>query len=154
MAATKLESFQTYKDLRREISLLTARTKGLERERKHLLRMMHVNAPKDPGAVSYDQERVTSSFHVPSLVEIVPRLNEIKESLGYLYDILHIKEQTKREMEKTISTFEGLDYKVANLRMQGMSLTEIADKLGYSDDYIRKVSSRLKKAHFRHKILI
>ncbi|MNI86465.1 hypothetical protein D3C73_1435630 [compost metagenome] len=54
-------------------------------------------------------------------------------------------------MENNLNKFEGLEYQVAYMRdIQGLPLYKIAEQLGYSYDWIRKVSSRI-KAQRRHK---
>jgi hypothetical protein len=142
-----------YYDLCGEIDLLHVRIKDLERERKHLLKMMHANAPKMPGAIDYSKEKVQSSFVVVPLNEIVERIKEIDGTVLSLHDLYRDKEQTRKKMEEKLSEYEGIDYKVAYLRMQGKSLFEISLELDYSYDWIRKVNSRIKKAHGRHKTI-
>ncbi|GGE47747.1 hypothetical protein GCM10011391_28150 [Pullulanibacillus camelliae] len=139
----------TYMDLCREIDILDIRISSLEREREHLRRMMFANAPSGASTVDYSKERVSSSYEPFPLNEIVSRINGIDKSLEPLYKVMNEKELAKRQMEEKISEFEGLDYKVAYLRMQGKSLIEIADELGYSYDWIKKVSSRINKGTFK-----
>ena len=135
-------STHTYTDLCREIDILDIRITSLEKEREQMRRMMFANAPKGVSAIDYSTERVQSSFSPLPLNEIVERINQIDKALSPLYEIKRIKEQAKMDMEQTISAMEGLDYKVAYLRMQGLTLIEIADELGYSYNWIKKVSSR------------
>ena len=52
-------------------------------------------------------------------------------------------------MKEKIKKLEGIDYKVVYLRdIEGKSLVEIADELGYSYDYIKEISARNKKTHY------
>ncbi|MBU5214938.1 hypothetical protein [Heyndrickxia oleronia] len=148
----------TYLDLCKEIDILDIRISSLEREREHLRRMMFANAPSGVRTIDYSSERVSSSFSPMPFDEIYSRVKDIDKTLEPLYKIMDEKQDAKRKMEVKISEFEGIDYKVAFMRMQGKSLIEIADELGYSYDWIRKVSSRLnkstlKKAHEEHKNL-
>lgn len=140
----KMESVDTYKDLCGEISITHERIRDLERELAHWRKLMFANAPKGAGSVDYQQERVTSSRHVPTLDEIMPRMNKVIDLLGAQYEILDSKEKTKRKIEETLNEFEGLEYKVAYMKSQGKSLKVIAIELGYSYDYMKKVSARVK----------
>lgn len=147
----KTEGIQIYKDLCGEINILDERISDLERELRHLFKLMSVNEPKMPGAIDYTLDRVTNSRYVPSLDDLIPRVNEINKMLERLYEVSKAKERTKSKIEKTLSEFEGLEYKVAYMRTQGKSLKVIAVELGYSYDYIREVSSRTNNPHNTHR---
>jgi len=80
-------------------------------------------------------------------------MKEICDQVEVYSQILDEKEKTRKAIEARMSEFEGLEAKVAYMRdVQGMTLIEIAAHLGYSYDWIRKLSSRTrrkgtKKAH-------
>jgi archaellum component FlaC len=137
----------TYNDLVTEIEILETRIKDMERERNFLLKNMYANAPKFAGVVDYSKDRVSGGQLPLSLDKIVERLNKIDDNLTLLTEQLRGKKDAKQKIEKMLGELEGLDYKVAYMRdVLNMTLHEIADKLGYSHDHIRRVSSRVKKA--------
>lgn len=142
----------TYNDLVTEIEILDIRIKDIERERDFLRKSMYDNAPKLINAIDYAKDRVQSGYVPLSLDRIMERLNKIDDYLMLLYEQLRVKQDAKHRIEKVLGEFEGLEYKVAYMRdVLNMRLTEIADKLGYSYDWIRQVSSRIKKTQRQHK---
>lgn len=127
-------SIATYKDLCCEIEILQERIRDLEQELRDLRRQMFANAPTMSSATNYTQGKVTNSRHVPTLNEVVLQMNEIYSKLGPLHENLNARIRTKKNMENTLNQFGGLEYKVIRLRMQGLTLGEIAGGLGYSYD--------------------
>lgn len=62
--------------------------------------------------------------------------------------LLEEKESTRKEIEQRMNEFEGLEYKVAYMRnAKGMTLPEIAADLGYSYDWIKRISMRIRKQY-------
>jgi DNA repair ATPase RecN len=142
----------SYKDLATETDILETRIRDMEREREFLRRSMYANAPVFNGVVDYSKDSVQNGYVPMSLDRILERLNKIDDSISMVQEVLKAKKDALRQVQTMIEKFEGLEYKVAYMRdMEGMRLQEIADKLGYSYDWIRKISSRIKKAHKRHK---
>jgi hypothetical protein len=143
---------QSYFDLCDEILVLEIRIQDLEREKKFLRKGMYSNAPKGAATVDYSAERVTGGQVPLTLDKILERLNKIDDQIILNKEVLNAKHDARKKIEDIISKFDGLDYQVAYMRdVKRMRLQEIADELGYSYDWIRKVSSRIKKAHSRHK---
>lgn len=102
--------------------------------------------------MDFTQERVTGDKPHLTLDRIVDRLNKIDDNIKPLEDMANIKKNAKNQIEKVMSEFEGLEYKVAYLRdIKGLPLDAIADELGYSYDWIRKISSRIKRSRERVK---
>jgi hypothetical protein len=57
--------------------------------------------------------------------------------------MLEHKQLTKRSIEQKMNEFDGLEYQVAYRRdVLRQSLDKIADDLGYSYNWIAKISSR------------
>lgn len=135
-----------YNDLIVKIELYEEQIKSMEKEREFLRRSMYDNSPKFKGVVNYEGERVTGGIVPLSLDVIIKRLNKIDDSLDMLYRLLNEMKDSKKRIESMMSELEGLEYKVAYMRdVQRMRLQEIADKLGYSHEHIRRISSRIKK---------
>ncbi|MCM3141673.1 Atg14 domain-containing protein [Brevibacillus sp. MER 51] len=153
-----MENFDhTYNELIMEIDVLETRIKDLVTERRFLLKSMDANAPKGMGAVDYSRDRVQSNFVPFPLERIIERMNKIDETIEQLREQLKAKRETLRQLDSLLSQMDGLEYKVAFMRDKlNMKLHEIAEKLGYSHDHIRRISSRMKKmphrCHIQHKI--
>lgn len=144
----------TYKDLVIEIDILEIRIDDLAREREYLIHAMYHNAPKFNGVVDYSKDNVQNGFVPMSLDRILERLEDINNAIDFQQEMLNKKKDTLRKIEHLLDKLEGLDYEVAYMRdMQGMSLQQIADKLGYSYNWVSKISSKIKKAKRRQENL-
>ena len=56
---------------------------------------------------------------------------------------LNAYQEIEKEIRENVEKLDGLHHKIAKLRfIDGMTYQEIADKLGYSYGYIRKVVSQ------------
>lgn len=143
---------ESYNDLLAEIDMLEIRIKDMERERDFLRKSMYANAPKFKGVVDYSKEQTTGGLLPMSLDKIVDRLMKIDYSLEMHYEITKVKKDAKKKIDESLNELEGLEYKVAYLRdVKKMRLHEIASELGYSEDHIRRVSSKVKKPQRCHK---
>ena len=71
------------------------------------------------------------------------------ESHIYLHkEAIANMEKSKKKIEEEIKKLEGLDKKVVYMRdIEGKTLKEIADELGYSEIYIKKISARNKRVY-------
>lgn len=94
------------------------------------------------GAVNYDEEKVSHNFALMPFDRAWEHICKLDEKLETLNKVMADKELVKKQMEQKISSFEGIDYMVAYWRLQGLTLAEIADKLGYSYGWIKKISAR------------
>jgi hypothetical protein len=130
--ATELLPLRMYHDLCGEIDCLYLRIHQLEIERKYYWKM-GTNPHKAP--MPFDRA--------------LKKIYKIDAVLNPLYKILDDKEYVKARLEKSISELEGIDYKVACLQMRGKSLLEISDELGYSYDWMKRVSSRVSNQVYR-----
>lgn len=143
--AKKKSTIKSYHDLLKDIEIYTLMIADLKNEHRKLIRAMDVTKPGEIKATDYSKERVqTSTLHI-ALDQIVDRVNEINTLLISLEDILNNKLITKSIIEQKISEYERLEYKVAYRRdIEGKSLIEIADELGYTYQYIKEISKKTK----------
>jgi hypothetical protein len=129
---TKLLPLELYHDLCKEIDCLFLRIGQLETERDYYWNM--------------------GTHPIKAMMPLDRSLDEmyrVDDVLIPLNQIMNDKEQTKREIEKKMSEFNGIEYKVAYRRLQGYSLIEIADELGYSYVWIKKVNAKISNRLFR-----
>jgi DNA-directed RNA polymerase specialized sigma subunit len=142
----ELSFTQSYNDLCQEIDALEIRMFDLETERKFLQKNMYANAPKYNGVVDYAKDNVMGGPVALSLDKILERMNRIDDNLNTLSQVLNAKKDAKRRIEQMINSLDGLEYKVAYMRdIEGLRLHEIAGKLGYSYDHVRRISSKMRK---------
>lgn len=121
---------QSYHDICKEIDILEVRIRDLEREYKFWYKSCF-------GKDAWQQFPLDICLN---------RMKEICDLVETYVTILDEKEKTRKEIEEHMSEFEGIEYKVAYLRdVKGMTLPEVAADLGYSYDWIKKLSARTRR---------
>lgn len=116
-----------YSDILREIDIIKEQLKTINKaiERWYF-----------GGSLSDKYGANTTIFQVDKLVK----------SRNELYDRLEMLERSKERIEKLMQEFDGLEYKIAYLRIvENMTHKEVADELGYSEQYIRRLWMNMKK---------
>lgn len=110
----------TYQDLLREIEIYENRLEDLYRE-DYALRRIEYN-------------RIDLDVYVE-------RKHKLNNEAAILQSIIEDKKETQRQILEKINKLEGLEYKIVYKRfIEGKTLNEIADELGYSYGYIRNLS--------------
>lgn len=135
-----MDFVETYNDITKEIEILELRLMDLEDELKEARKLCFSGQlPSDPLPV-----------HVP-LDKALEHYDAVVRKIGETSNRLSAKKLIRQKIEANIKDFHGIEYQVAYMRdVEGLPLYKIAEKLGYSYDWIRKVSSRI-KAQRRHK---
>lgn len=130
-----MDFVRTYYDVTKEIEILELRLADLEDNLKHARKVLF-----DGKLPSGDQ-----TVYMP-LDKALKQYDAIVEDIRETSDRLTKKKMIRERMEDQIRSFKGLEYQVAYLRdIERMTLKAIAKELKYSEDYIKKVSSRIKK---------
>lgn len=120
----------TYNDLCKEIEILELRASDLE---------FQMNTARKICFRGY----ITDQYSRIPLDRALTSYDDVKEELLSVVAILEHKLQTKRQIEQKMSEFDGLEYQVAFRRdVLRQPLDKIADDLGYSYNWILKISSR------------
>lgn len=137
----------SYKDLVTEIEILETRLREMEREREFLRKSMYDNAPRFNPVLDYSKDMVQNGYVPMSLDKILERLNKIDDSIAMVLEVLKAKKDALTKIEIMLEKLEGLEYRVAYMRdIKKMRLFDIAKELGYSHDWIKRISSRIKKS--------
>ena len=141
------DGLETYKDLCKEIDILTIRKDELSAELAILNRRMMSTGPKTKLVASYTGMPGGGSTEEQWEVYGVAQVyKSVLESLEDASAILAVKLDAKKRIECTMEEFECLEHKVAYMRdIERMPIAKIAAKLGYSYDWIAKVSSKVKR---------
>lgn len=126
----------SYFDLCKEIEILDLRADDLEKEARVALRTVWTGEPP----------RDHSTYvHMP-LDKALGHYESVMAKLCDVQEVVRNKRVTKAQIEKRLGEFEGLEYRVAYKRdIEGKPLDVIADELGYSFLWIRKVSMKVKR---------
>lgn len=135
-----MDFIKYYNDINKEIEIIELRLLDLESELREARKLCFSGQlPSDPLPV-----------HVP-LDKALEYYDAVVKKVGEASSSLEAKKLIRQKIEANIRDFQGIEYKVAYMRdVEGKPLFKIADELGYSYDWIRKVSSRI-KAQRRHK---
>jgi DNA-directed RNA polymerase specialized sigma subunit len=125
-----MELFTSYNDLCEEIGLIEVQIEGMEKE----LQFWWVGG---------------KGFELVPIDNAASRVDKLNERLDHYYKLLEIKRELRNNIDKRISKLEGLEYKVAYKRfIENKNLKEISDELGYSLNWIKKVSRKVKEGTF------
>ncbi|MCF6466364.1 hypothetical protein [Clostridium sp. Cult2] len=115
----------TYQDLLREIEIYENRLDDLYRE-------------------DYALRRI--EYNKIELDIYVDRKHKLNNEAAILQSIIEDKKETQRQMLEKLEQLEGLEYKIAYKRfIEGKTLNEIADELGYEYSYMKKKSMEANK---------
>lgn len=124
----------SYTDLCKEIEILDLRAYDLEQEARVCLRTVWTGEPPSDYA---------TYVHLPLDIALI-RYEAVMANLCDVQEVLRNKRVVKAQIEQRLGEFEGLEYRVAYKRdIQGKPLDVIADELGYSYTWIRKISFRV-----------
>ncbi len=133
---------KTYKELLIEKDITLDRIQQLKTKKKLLKK--ELRGPTTLISTDYSKERGSG---------IAPRpLDDVLAELMQIDNIIFLEEEQLKNTEKTIAAvdnrlkqLDGLFYKVAYKKVvEKKPLQQIADELGYSLDYIKEISSKIK----------
>lgn len=125
----------SYHDLCQQIEILELHAEALTYQLKRARTLCFTGMlPSDPMPV-----------HVP-LDKALGRYDDVREKLQEIAETLEQMKHIRAQMEKRYSALEGLEYKVAYMRdVERKTLQQISNELGYSFNWISKVSSKIGK---------
>ncbi|WHX50539.1 hypothetical protein QNH46_07795 [Paenibacillus woosongensis] len=131
-----MDFVRTYNDITKEIEILELRLIDLEDELKEARKLCFSGRlPSDPLPV-----------HVP-LDKALEYYDAVVQRIGETSNRLEAKKLIRKKIEANIRGFQGIEYQVAYMRdIERKPLYKIADELGYSYDWIKKISSRIRSA--------
>lgn len=108
-------------------------------------RQLHKNSPKGISGVDYSG-MPKGSKDATSIDRIVEYIDSRMEIKAIAQQALKRLEKQKETTLDEIMQMDGITHRVAYLKIvEGLSLQDIADKLGYSLDWIKRVSATIGK---------
>lgn len=146
-----MHSFEIiYCALSEEISFAESQVNDLMKTRSYLVKSMHAKAPSGIKTTRYDLAGRKSEFVPYDLDRIANKLLEVDAALLYWNEYLDIKQGTRERLDIILQRTAGIEWKLTFMRDKlHMRLHEIAEKLGYSYDHIKRVSACMKKPKTR-----
>lgn len=138
----KVRGIKNYKDLCLEIDIQKIRVREIENEIRQLKKLLE--GPKELTGIDYSKQPGGQIIHIP-LDRIFDRAVRLEKKLNIEKEILKEKIKAKKKIDERLLKLKGLDYKVVYMRdIEGKTLQQIADELGYSKRWIEKISARNK----------
>lgn len=124
-----------YYDITKEIEIYELRLMDLESELKAARKLMFDGKlPSEPLPVHVPLDKAVEGYDV-----VVSKIRETADRLAE-------KKMVRQRIEDNIRDFKGIEHQVAYMRdILGMPLVSIAMELGYSIDWIKRISSRIKR---------
>ena len=121
-----MNTFQIYDDLLLEVEILKEQIEQSEKER--------------------DQWWIEGKlFNTVSLDNAASRVDRLNEKIKQMQDQLDIKVARVERLKQQLMQYQGLEYKIYYMRyVECKNFREIADEIGYTHQYIRKIASRMK----------
>ena len=137
-----MDVIKSYKDLCEEIEIWKERIKAYKVEIEALKKLAKFEGPSDISAIDYTRPSVSTSGQL-GFEDALIRIQKIESHIELHKDTIERLERSKENLEERIEQLEGLDKRVIYKRdVEGKKLYEIADELGFSEIYIKKISAR------------
>lgn len=138
-----------YLDLCFDIELIKSELRMLRRQKEEIENKICglLGWPAFYKPTRYHELKIDSKYKQPSSLEALwLRYEELEKQIREKERELKALEYRKKNIDKIIGQMDSLKHKVAVLReMQGKSLAEIADELGYSEGYIKNLSAEISR---------
>ena len=142
-----MDVVKSYKDLCTEIEIWKERVKAYKAEIKALKKLAKAYGPSEVKGIDYSQLKVQNANQI-GFEEFLERLYKLENHIYIHEEAINNMIKAKLKIEEYLKKLEGLDKKVVYMRdIEGKTLKEIADELGYSEIYIKKISARNKRVY-------
>ncbi|MCF6461480.1 sigma factor-like helix-turn-helix DNA-binding protein [Clostridium sp. Cult3] len=142
-----MDTIKSYKDLCSEIEIWKERLKTYEIQIEAIRKLAKLDGPKDITGIDYTQPYVDGTNQI-GFEEALEMLHKIENHIYLHQQAIANMEKSKKKIEENIKKLEGLDKRVVYMRdIEGMTLADIAEELGYSYQYIKEVSARNKTTY-------
>lgn len=133
-----------YKELKKQIEdkkILEIQIRGLEsRIRNKIQKELGLHA------TSYAELKIECPTVEDRFVRVFAKIENLDEDLQTLKSELTIIESTLDEIDKVIADMQDKEKKIFRCRyLWGMTVSETATRLGYSEDYIKELSRKMFK---------
>lgn len=133
----------TYNDLCKEIEILEIRADEIKGQMSRVKGHMQRTYQPASKLVANYSGMPGSGFAMMPFEQICSNLLMLEQELDDINDVLTLKREARRRMESKMDDIVNLTDRVMIMRdVQRKPLKVIADELGYSYDWIKRLSSR------------
>lgn len=120
------------------------RTNKLEIESLKLRKDICNDEIENWGAVSVNDKARLGKKH--DFLSRIKQTDNVVDELNIINERLQTLESRQKKILDVVDQFDGLEHQILKLRfIKGYKITEIAAKLGYSEQYIRNKQTELMK---------
>ena len=135
-----MEFVRCYQDLCREIEIYEERLESLIAQHSAIVEGW-LKPIGDISGIDYSKPRVQENHCKLDMEEELPHITAVEKDIEKYQVFLKKLKECKRVIEDRISSMEGIEYKVAYMKViEGKNLKIIAEELNYSYSYVRKKS--------------
>ena len=153
----EIKRIKNYLDLSYDIEMLKAEIRLLRKQRREIEFQIGKlsGAPASYPAIQYQDLKIDRKYSAPPKLEAVwGRLEEINKELDAKERDLKALEYRKKKIDVIIEKMDRPKNKVAILReIQGKTLAEIADELGYSESHVKRLSAEISQEIYGGKMI-
>ena len=143
-----MNAIKSYKDLCSEIEIWKERLKTYETQIEAIRKLARLDGPQDIKAIDYTKPIGGTNISQIGFEEALDMLAKIQNHIYLHQRAIKDMEKSKKKIEDSIEKLEGIDKRVIYLRdIEGIGLADIAQKLNYSEIYIKKISARNKRVY-------
>lgn len=109
--------------------------------------MAKIDGPSKMSGIDYTQPAVQGSGQL-AFEEYLIRLRKLENHIYIHEEAIEGMIKSRNKIKGRMEELEGLDKKVVYMRdIEGKALKDIANELGYSEIYIKKISARNSKEY-------
>lgn len=138
-----MEFVKCYMDLCREIEIYEMRLESLIAQKNAILDGW-LKPISDISGIDYSKPRIQENHCKLDMVEQLPHIEALEKDIEKYQLLLQRVKMCKLAIEDRISIMEGIEYKIAYMRIiDGKNLKIIAKELNYSYGYIRQLAKKV-----------
>lgn len=138
-----MEIIAEYRDLTREIAVISSKIKTKERE---LTKLTLTYAPGGCKAIDYSKPQIQSSRNTPDIMDLAGKIYEVGAELGRLRDEMGEVLTQRDALDRCLDTLGDRQSKIMTLRIKGYTNRQISYEMHISKRHVeRLVSDAYKK---------
>lgn len=142
-----MDIIKSYKDLCREIEIWKTRVEAYKAEIEALNKLAKIYGPSEVKGIDYTKPHIQETGQL-AFEDYLHRLQQLDHHIYLHEEAIKRMTDTKNKIKEKLEELEGLDKRVVYMRdIEGMTLADIAEELGYSEIYIKKISAKNKRVY-------
>ncbi len=142
-----MDTIKSYKELCKELDIWKERLETYKIQLEAIKKAGKLYGPGEIKGIDYTQPYVDGTSQI-SFEAALKQMQKIENHIMLHQDTIKKLEKSKKKIENNIKELEGIEKKVVYMRdIEGKKLADIAEELGYSEIYIKKISAKNKRVY-------